>query len=194
MGYDGLLRYHSDMANLIVNSSEGNVPLPSHFDPDNFTVAAFDNFDHEKATLSGIQGTHDTVSVLFQDKPTQVKSKPNVSETSVEYGSKVFKQKLPCQNMKEFFKSSNKVELPADYSVADELFSMDAQSHAAVRKKDSAWTLSRLDHSEADTGVVKPCCSNQKMPSWSAFNSVITDEELVVKSVGFKIFHCTLLL
>lgn len=40
----------------IVLSSSGKVPMPSQFEPDMFTIAAFDNFDHEEATLSGIKG------------------------------------------------------------------------------------------------------------------------------------------
>ena len=65
--YDELLRYHNGLAKLTVESSRGNVPLPSHFDPENFTTVAFENFDHEEGTSSGIGGTYDTVSVLFQD-------------------------------------------------------------------------------------------------------------------------------
>ena len=63
------------------------MPLPSHFDQGNFSTAAFDNFDHEECTLSGIGGTHDTVSVLVQDKPIQGLRKPKISESSIEHGS-----------------------------------------------------------------------------------------------------------
>ena len=55
VSYDELLRHHNDLAKLTVESSRGNVPLPSHFDPGNFTTAAFDNFDHEECTLSGAE-------------------------------------------------------------------------------------------------------------------------------------------
>ena len=69
--YDELLRHHVDLAKLTVESSRGNLPLSSHFDPGNFTTAVSDNFDHEECTSSGTGGTHDTVSVLFEDKPIQ---------------------------------------------------------------------------------------------------------------------------
>ena len=58
VSYEELLRYHNDMANLIVDKSQDNVPLPSHFDSNMYTTAAFDNFDHEEATASGIGGSH----------------------------------------------------------------------------------------------------------------------------------------
>jgi hypothetical protein len=38
------------------------VPLPSHFEPAIETMGAF---DHDEAILSGIGGTHDTVSILY---------------------------------------------------------------------------------------------------------------------------------
>ena len=56
VSYDELLRYPNDLAKLTVESSRGNVSLPSHFDSGNFTAAAFDNFDHEECTSSGIGG------------------------------------------------------------------------------------------------------------------------------------------
>ena len=58
------------MARLIIASGEEQIPFPSHFDPSVFTVAAFDSFDHDEATLSGMKGTHDTVTVVFQDEST----------------------------------------------------------------------------------------------------------------------------
>ena len=58
------------MASFVTESRQGRVPLPSQFDPSMFTIVAFDNFDHEENTLSGIGGSHDTVSILMQDNPT----------------------------------------------------------------------------------------------------------------------------
>ena len=57
--YDEVLRHYE--------SSSDEVPFPRNFGSSPFTIAAFDNFDHDEA-LSGIGGSHDTVSVLFQDK------------------------------------------------------------------------------------------------------------------------------
>ncbi|KAH3869144.1 hypothetical protein DPMN_032304 [Dreissena polymorpha] len=54
VSYNELQRYHDDMAGLIVDSCNGKVSIPSMFDTENFTMAAFGNFDHEEAVLSGI--------------------------------------------------------------------------------------------------------------------------------------------
>ena len=72
--------------------------MPSQFDPEMFTLAAFDNSDHKKAVLSGIKGSHDTAYVLFQEKPQRTFSKPNISETNIVHGHKVFQQQVKCQD------------------------------------------------------------------------------------------------
>jgi len=63
ISYDEVQRHHNDMGRFIVESSSDEVPFPSHFGSSQFTIAAFDNFDHDEATLSGIGVSHDTVSV-----------------------------------------------------------------------------------------------------------------------------------
>lgn len=65
--YDKLMRPHNDMAYFTVESSTGIVLLPSHLNKTMFTIAAFDNFDHDEGNLSGMDGGHDTVRVLLQD-------------------------------------------------------------------------------------------------------------------------------
>ena len=80
MSYDDLKRYHDDIASFIDDTSNDNVPLPSHFLPGVHTIGAFDNFDHEEHTESGIGGTHDTVAILIQDKSNTQQKKPNISD------------------------------------------------------------------------------------------------------------------
>ena len=83
VSYDELVRYHNNMASYILSTSANDIPLPSHFDTNIHTVAAFDNFDHNENTPSGLCSSHDTVSILIQDKPDVIRRKPNISETSV---------------------------------------------------------------------------------------------------------------
>ena len=185
VSYDEILRYHTNMANFVVEKSDEFTPLPSQFDRKMFTTGALDNFDHEELTLSGIGGSHDTVCVLFQDKPTSTSHKPNMSDTSVIHGSKVFKRELPCQTLKEYFKPSRKSDLPPNYIVEDNLFMMERDKKEEVSKKDLVWSLARLDLSNIDTGIVEAICSSQTMPTWSAFNSLISEDDIPEKIVGF---------
>ena len=184
VSYDEIRRYHNDMASLVVETSQGNVPIPSHFSSKAFTLAAFDNFDHEESTLSGIGGTHDTVTVLFQDKSPHVNKKPNISESAVIHGSKVFKSELPCQVLKEFTKPSKKAGLHEDFTVADELFMMDEKEYTPLKLKDMAWSLARCHITDNEVSYFSSS-NSQLMPSWSSFNSIVTDENVNEKIVGF---------
>ena len=83
VSYHEVIRHHHNLAQYAVKQSPFQVPMPSHFKRDSFTMGAFDNFDHEEATLSGVGGSHDTVCVLFQEKPLETPVKPCLSETEV---------------------------------------------------------------------------------------------------------------
>lgn len=60
-------------------------------------TSAFDNFDHDEATISELNSTHDTVIALFQDKTLgTVMKKPNVSEKTVNIRARALKSILEC--------------------------------------------------------------------------------------------------
>ena len=77
VSYDDVLRHQNDLATYTISTSSDVIALPSHFDLTCFTLAAFDNFNHEEATPSGIGGSH-TVCVLFQDRPQTSRMKPHM--------------------------------------------------------------------------------------------------------------------
>ena len=79
------------MATFIVESSTDKDPLSSDFSSSPFMIAAFYNSDHHEATFSGIYGSHDTVSILFQDDDNSRVGKSKISSTTTEHGPKTFK-------------------------------------------------------------------------------------------------------
>ena len=174
------------MASFVTEASQGQVPLPSHFNPSSFTLGAFDNFDHEEATLSGIGGSHDTVMILMQDKLQGVtlNSKPKISEMGVTHRERQFTQELGCQALFPYTKTAKKPSLQTTYVVPEELYKIDNSHAKTVRRKDIAWSISRMDLSCITEGV-KETTNDQTMPSWSAFNSLITDENVCQKVIGF---------
>jgi len=173
------------MASLIVENNSHRVPFPSNFDEKQFTVAAFDNFDHNEATLSGIGGCHDTVTVLFQEDTFVGDGKPKVSETNIRHGSKSFHSELKCQSLLAYHKPAKKPDIPADFEVQAEPppANKDALNKSAL--KDTVWTLSHLDLCETVEGVVNVKPIKQDMPSWSACNSVWTNEDIPIMRVAF---------
>ena len=187
VSYDELVRYHNNMASYILSTSANDIPLPSHFDTNIHTVAAFDNFDHNKNTPPGLCSSHDTVSILIQDKPDVIRRKPNLSETSVQRGCKPFIGPLPCQKLEEFYtyKSSKKIYLPDSYTPSPQLFSMEDADYTTIIQNDIAWIISRLDLSDISNNTVSPFGEQQSMPSWSSFNSVISDRKRKIQQLGF---------
>jgi len=131
--YDEVQRHHNDIDRFIIESSSDEVPFPSHFGSSQFTIAAFDNFDHDEATLSGIGGSHDTVSVLFQEDNGSKAEKPGISETRTEHGQKTFDCDLKCQELQSLHKPAKRADLSADY--ATETHPMDHDLLQAVRTK-----------------------------------------------------------
>ena len=96
--YKSLLNMHGKLARYTYSRyrQKGVVPLPSHLHKSSYTVAAFDNFNHIIETLSGIEVTNDTVSVLFQTTGIEhVKQKPEISEVNLE--TEACKNLLSCQ-------------------------------------------------------------------------------------------------
>lgn len=182
--YDELQRHQNDIASFTVESSSDIVPFPSHFDKSEYTVGAFDNFDHDEANLSGMGGSHDTVAVLFQDEGGSDFCKPRRTETNVEHGPRTFTSELQCQTLREFYKPAKKPDLPEDYTVSSSQ-SVNHDILNNVRSKEIAWLLSRMDLSETDPQHLSTRPKNQVMPIWSAANSALSVENVPIKRVGF---------
>ena len=184
VSYDELVRYHNNIESYILSTSANDIPLPSHFDTNIHTVAAFDNFDHNENTPSGLCSSHDTVSILIQDISDVIRRKPNISETSVQRGCKAFIGPLPCQKLYTY-KSSKKIYLPDSYTPSPESFSMEDADYTTIIQNDIVWIISRLDLSDILNNIVSPFSEKKSMPSWSSFNSVISDRKRKIQQVGF---------
>ena len=99
VSYRQVQKTKSDLAQYTLMQCEKIlVPIPSHFSKDMFTIAAFDNFDHQdRSSPSGMNSSHDTVSTLFQVKPDHTPSKPLPSSVSLKTVSDLESSVLPCQ-------------------------------------------------------------------------------------------------
>ena len=176
ISYPELRRYQHDLASFTAQHNEVRVALPSHFDPGQFTSGAIDNWDHEGTNVS----EHDTVTVLFQDKPPSSTHKPRMSDTQVTHGPQSFTKVLPCQVLSDFHKPLRRRDIPATYEVPDEVYTSSKADSSKL--KNVSWSLARLD-ATMDQLSIYP--QSQKMPSWSASNSVWTDETVPEKHLAF---------
>ena len=93
LSYSELRRYQHDLTSFTAQHNKEIISLPRQFDPGQFTSGAINNWDHEGANVS----EHDTVTVLFEDKPPSSTCKPRLSETDVIHGPQSFKETLKCQ-------------------------------------------------------------------------------------------------
>ena len=62
---------------------------------------------------------------------------------------------------------------------------MEDSLHHSIKVKDKAWSIARLNLSNLNKHKVTLTDKQQTFPSWSAFNSVVTCEQLPEKIVGF---------
>ena len=67
------------------HGEDWGVPIPSHLVKENFTIAAFDNFNHtDRSSTSRILSNHDTVTVPFQEKPEVLPSMPKKLDVCIQ--------------------------------------------------------------------------------------------------------------
>lgn len=142
ISYDEILRAKTNLSSYTLEMCEKNIPLPSHFDKSLFTTAAFDNFDHNDATESGLNSTHDTVSVLFQDDSNKRTLKPKISETQVDKRKRTLDKNLECQQLKDFNKPSDKIIINSEAISIDFI---SPENFKVTRNNDLLWFLSRMN-------------------------------------------------
>ena len=177
--YDELLKCKTVLALFTIESGLNTVPFPNNFAKTKFTKGDFDNFDYNEATTSGLNSTHDTVCVLFQEFSNNTLQKPKISITSVNKQSKLSSEPLECQKLNNFDKPTNKIILSSEY-VSDD-FVVNLEMYKVLSKQDFAWLLSRMNISNA----LLLENSTQTTPTWAAFNSIVSDDKRNVQNVGF---------
>ena len=96
------------------------VPLPSHFDAKSVATVALDSSGNaDRNSLSGRRHVHDAVLIIFQVKPSIMKSKPTMNSNDI----KVIKnlEKLKCQQIVSFH-YNQKLPLESTFLVGQELY------------------------------------------------------------------------
>jgi hypothetical protein len=190
ISYNEIQRARSNLAYYAYLSSEkSDVPLPSHFSVDEFTIAAFDNFDHaDQSSPSGMMSNHDTVMTLFQVKPDHSPTKPTVSSVDLVKARRTSASKLPCQEIIPFCSQKKDLSLPSSFAV--EKCSMEyPEKRLKENNIEFVYTcLKGFLRSETD----------DEIPTWAAFRSLISSGNVPVMQVGFLpylrcIRHCTTL-
>ena len=107
-----------------------------------------------------------------------------MSETHVTHRERQFKEEMGCQVLHNYIKPAKKPTLHTWYELPKDVYVIGASELQLIRTKYIAWLLGRLDISDLDH-IINETNEEQTMPSWSAFNSLITDEHVTKKNIGF---------
>ena len=154
------------LLNFPYQSSEFGVPLPGHFSPNMFTIAAFDNSDHsDRNTLSGKSSTHDTVTTIFQEMPVEVTLKEIKSLS-----------KLPCQELSHFVSNKTFNILPS--------FVVDEDVYESKDKIQSS------QNTEFIISCVKGTVEQSEitLPSWAGIRALLSSSNVPLMQVAFVPF------
>ena len=155
ISYDEARRIRTELADYAKESSNNDVILPSHFDPNIFVTAAFDNLDFKDYGISGKNSVHETKIVAFQDyDPNNKRRKPPVPCTP-KSRAKAFKSHLNCQELQKYELETKVVKIPTDYEFPDGMKKIVSEDYQNVSQKlDFAWLISKMNiTSEGDVDI-----------------------------------------
>lgn len=171
VSYNELMKARRNLAQFTINSCSNYPAFPSHFTGSNFTVGAMDNFDHEEASLSGMQGSHDAVMVLFQEVPRIVLNKPKLSTIIQCKPAKRNVALLPCQQLRNYHKPSAPVTIPTDFVVTE---------YANITSHDELKEETVISMVQAVSSLNK-----QSTLSWADIHAIVSKANVSLQQVGF---------
>ena len=158
----------------IMETGNFRVPVNKTIKSGTIVQAAMDNFDHDEGTLSGKNGSHDTILMLFQnndeDKPTEDVISTIPESLKITADEITLKHILPCQLINKATNLGKRGEIADDFISAGEFIDLkqkEAHNHFLI------WSVSRS------------MFQNQSVPSFQAVNSVFDIKPKTVTRFAF---------
>ena len=183
ISYDSVLRLENDFVKQVIEDNEGNdMILPTNISPGKFVQAAADNLDFNEETLDGKNTTHVTTLVLYQR--TQNGSFGTEIRTKVEKGRRPLSEIQLGLNDCNFMKQNHKLKLPECLLRKEDYADTECRSNQLAKYLDMAWVFARMCPSK-DFHVSLEKFGTQTVPSWTAFNAIITSSTADVTSIGY---------
>ena len=160
----------------VLQSSECQVPLPSHLRKNCFTLAAMDNFGNAgKNSSSKRMHAHDTAITLFQVQPDKHIQK--LPKDSLDLTNAPNLNKLLCQTIYSFH-SSQKLPLSESFRVQNELY-LDQTSEDVFEKYEFIISSSQNIIPESKDSII---------PSWTGIRALLSNTFVPKMHVGFLSF------
>ena len=144
ISYDAMKRLTTAYGEKLVDDAKPfKCPLPSLIDDNSPIQGAFDNFDHNESTAAGMDSSHDTVLVIFQNKET-TQALPVTKKTHLTHSlvNRKFVQGLPCQILHRSGLKKNSACVPDGFSPSENL-SDDKEAAENVANDFMLWSQCR---------------------------------------------------
>ena len=157
--------------------------MPLSIQPAVPVQGAIDNFDHEENTKSGIEGSHDTILMFFQNGENNVEN--NVNRISVKREAinekKALNHVLDCQKLIRARKLVSRGQIPENF-VPGEPYEAKAieNSYFDFVTWIMAPYVTKSHLQEYSSSFEKP-----SIPSFTATNSVLVHKHYPITSIGF---------
>ena len=142
-----------------------------------------DNFDHDEETLSGKDGNHDTILMLFQNTDSKLHtnndngcnfSKIPENQSSVR-NEKVLTHILPCQILRKALNTGRRGEIPGEFTPAKEFIDTTKKS---LCNQFLLWNAAR-------SPLFTQTENSSSIPSFIATNSFFQNTTKAVASFAF---------
>ena len=171
--YNEVRRVRRNLENYCFSTATGHeVPIPSHFTADKFTLAQMDNFDHaDRSSPTGMKSNHDTVMILTQIKPENTPPKPSFKDFALSKTRKDGFGKLPCQNRCNYNRKTKDFSLKSNFKVEE-------------RKNDFE---SNIDIKNFILNYIRSLSQSEEnpIPTWAGCKSLISSSNLPIMHVTF---------
>lgn len=123
--------------------------------------------------------------MLFQDKTEDINKKPNVSESGINKRLRTFDSLLECPKIMECNESKKAIILPPYFEMKQGEEKLTINSFKkSLNSSDLLCYLSRLEIS-TDKSKISLCTSDQTIPTWSSFNSILSTDSRLNRKVGY---------
>lgn len=177
IAYSQLLEVETAIAEKQLDKCDNGICLPSNIQPNVFSVFCWDNNDIMEETLSGKGTTHCTNGIIIQRETGA--SHPASSAYSQQRSQRRRSLQVAPIPVLPYVSRGREGPAPNQLIIKDWL-AYDAADYQGAVKMDFLWFLARQEM--VDTFMPKSNCK-QLVPSWSAFNATLQEQDTPNKSV-----------
>lgn len=160
------------------SGGDGDVPIPSNLNKEDFTMAGTDNSNYrDHSSLSGTKGCDYAAMVLFQQMSQPAGRKPPVSATGINRSNAYDKSVLPCQNVPPYEKPALRPSLPKDMVLVPD--------NAQVEHLDIQGARDTAAKHEFAISLARVGLDFQDPPTWQGVKTLISSAIISLQRVGF---------